>query len=75
LNPNPRTLAGAIAGGVVGALVIGGFIGLGLMLDDRVMSNIPVLVLTLAGAYAGWLVGVIVFGAVRGGTDGQESRP
>jgi len=72
---NPRTLAGAIAGGVVGALVIGGFIALGLMLDDRVMSAIPVIVLTLAGAYAGWLLGVIVFGAVRGEADGQEGRP
>jgi hypothetical protein len=60
---------------VVGALVIGGFIGLGLMLDDRVMSNIPVFVLTIAGAYAGWLLGVIVFGAVRGVADGQEGRP
>jgi hypothetical protein len=60
---------------VVGALVIGGFIGLGLMLDDRVMSAIPVVVLTLAGAYGGWLLGVIVFGAVRGEADGQEGRP
>ncbi len=60
---------------MVGALVIGGFIGLGLMLDDRVMSSIPVFVLTIAGAYAGWLLGVIVFGAVRGAADGQESRP
>ena len=60
---------------MVGALVIGGFIALGLMLDDRVMSSIPVLVLTIAGAYAGWLLGVIVFGAVRGGAGGQESRP
>ena len=75
MNPNPRTLAGAIAGGVVGALVIGAFIGLGLMLDDRVMSSVPVFVLTIAGAYAGWLLGVIVFGAVRGGANGQESRP
>ena len=72
---NPSTLAGAIAGGVAGALVIGGFIALGLMLDDRVMSSIPVYVLAAAGAYAGWLLGVIVFGAVRGGADGQETRP
>jgi len=45
------------------------------MLDDRVMSSIPVYVLAVAGAYAGWLLGVIVFGAVRGGADGQETRP
>jgi len=72
---NPRTLAGAIAGGVAGALVIGGFIALGLMLADRVMGNIPVYVLAIAGAYAGWALGVIVFGAVRGSADGQESGP
>ena len=31
---NPRTLAGAIAGGVAGALVIGGFIALGLLVGE-----------------------------------------
>jgi len=71
---SPRTLAGAIAGGVAGALVLGAFVALGLMLDDRVASQIPVIVLALAGAYAAWLLGVIVFGAVRGGEE-QESRP
>ena len=63
---NSRTLAGALAGGVAGALVFGGFIILGLMLDDRVSTAVPVVVLGAAGAYAGWLLGVIVFGAVRG---------
>ena len=71
---SPRTLAGAIAGGVAGALVLGAFVALGLMLDDRVASQVPVIVLALAGAYAAWLLGVIVFGAVRGGEE-QESRP
>ncbi len=46
-----------------------GFIVLGLILDDRVTSLAPVVILTLAGAYAGWLLGVVVFGAVRGGGD------
>ena len=64
---NPRALAGAIAGGVAGALVFAGFIVLGLILDDRVTNLVPVVVLGFAGAYAGWLLGVIVFGAVRGG--------
>jgi len=64
----------AAVGGITGALVLGGFIGLGLILDDRVASIVPVIVLTLAGAYAAWLVGVIVFGAVRGGPDGQEGE-
>ena len=67
-----RTLVAASVGGVTGALVLGGFIGLGLVLDDRVASIVPVIVLSVAGAYAAWLVGVIVFGAVRGGPDGQE---
>lgn len=58
----------------MGALVLGGFIGLGLVLDDRVVSDVPVYVLALAGAYAAWLVGVIVFGAVRGGPTGQEDK-
>jgi hypothetical protein len=69
-----RSLAGAIAGGVAGALVFAGFIVLGLILDDRVTNLAPVIVLALAGAYAGWLLGVIVFGAVRG-PDGTENPP
>ena len=64
----------AAVGGITGALVLGGFIGLGLILDDRVASIVPVIVLTVAGAYAAWLVGVIVFGAVRGGPGGQEGE-
>ena len=62
----------AAIGGIAGALVFGGFIGLGLILDDRVDSIVPAIVLTAAGAYAGWLLGVIVFGAVRGGSGGDE---
>jgi len=69
-----RSLAGAVAGGVAGALVFAGFIVLGLILDDRVTNLAPVIVLGLAGAYAGWLLGVIVFGAVRG-PDGAENPP
>ena len=69
-----RTLLAAAVGGITGALVLGGFIGLGLILDDRVASIVPVIVLTVAGAYAAWLVGVIVFGAVRGGPNGQEGE-
>ena len=68
---NPRALGGAIAGGIAGALVFAGFIVLGLVLDDRVTSLAPVVVLGLAGAYAGWLLGVVVFSAVRGGSDAQ----
>ena len=68
------TLLAAAVGGITGALVLGGFIGLGLILDDRVASIVPVIVLAVAGAYAAWLVGVIVFGAVRGGPDGQEGE-
>jgi hypothetical protein len=52
--------------------VFAGFILLGLVLDDRVTSVAPVVILALAGAYAGWLLGVVVFGAVRGGAAGQE---
>jgi hypothetical protein len=69
-----RTLVAALVGGFTGALVLGGFIGLGLILDDRVTSVVPVIVLSIAGAYAAWLVGVIVFGAVRGGPDGEEGQ-
>jgi len=64
----------AAVGGITGALVLGGFIALGLLLDDRVASIVPVIVLSAAGAYAAWLVGVIVFGAVRGGPNGQEGE-
>ncbi len=69
-----RSLAGAVAGGVAGALVFAGFIVLGLILDDRVTNLAPVIVLGLAGAYAGWLLGIVVFGAVRG-PDGTENPP
>ena len=68
---NPRALGGAIAGGFAGALVFAGFIVLGLVLDDRVSSVAPVVILGLAGAYAGWLLGVVVFSAVRGGSVAQ----
>ena len=54
--------------------MLAGFIVLGLVLDDRVLSQVPVYVLALAGAYAAWLVGVIVFGAVRGAS-GQDNPP
>lgn len=69
-----HTLVAALVGGITGALVLGGFIGLGLILDDRVTTIAPVIVLSVAGAYAAWLVGVIVFGAVRGGPDDQEGE-
>jgi biotin transporter BioY len=68
-----RTLAGALLGGVAGALVFGVFIALGLALLARVENGLPIVILAIAGAYAAWLVGVIVFGAVRG-TRGQEER-
>jgi hypothetical protein len=71
---NSRSLAGAVAGGIAGALVFGGFVVLGLVLDDRVSNPAPVIVLAVAGAYGGWLLGVIVFGTVRG-PDGQENPP
>ena len=64
----------AAVGGFKGALVVAGFVGLGLILDDRVSSVVPVIVLSIGGAYAGWLVGVIVFGAVRGGSNGEEDE-
>lgn len=70
---NPRALAGAVAGGIAGAIVFAGFIVLGLIVDERVTNIAPVIVLAIAGAYAGWLLGVIVFGAVRG-SDESESR-
>ena len=65
-----------MVGGVAGALVFAGLIGLGLLLMDRVASIVPVVVLAIAGAYAGWLVGVIVFSAVRGGgPEGEQPEP
>jgi hypothetical protein len=64
-----------VVGIVAGAVVLLGFIGLGIVLTSRVDSPVPVVVLALGGVYAGWLVGVIVYGAIRGGgTDGQEAR-
>lgn len=66
-------MAGAIAGGVAGALVFGALVGLGGLLSSRVGSPVPLIVLAVAGAYGGWLLGVIVFGAVRGGNDQASS--
>jgi len=63
-----------VIGIVAGAVVLLGFIGLGILLTSRVDSAVPVIVLAVGGVYAGWLVGVIVYGAIRGGgTDGQEA--
>ncbi|OLC23128.1 MAG: hypothetical protein AUG06_03050 [Actinobacteria bacterium 13_1_20CM_2_65_11] len=62
-----------MVGIVAGALVLVGFIGLGLLLTSRVANAVPAVVLAIAGAYAAWLVGVIVYGAVRG-SDGQEAQ-
>jgi len=62
-----------VVGIVAGAVVLAGFIGLGLLLTSRVDNAVPVIVLAIAGAYAAWLVGVIVFGAIRGGSDGHEA--
>ncbi|HYT14307.1 MAG TPA: hypothetical protein VEL12_16080 [Candidatus Nitrosopolaris sp.] len=62
-------------GMVAGAVVLAGFISLGLLLDSRVASDVPVIVLTLAGAYAAWLVGVIVFDAIRGANGSQAREP
>lgn len=69
-----RTVAGALAGGIAGALVLGAFVALGMLLLNRVASGLPMVILAVGGAYAGWLVGVIVFGAVRGGDAGQGER-
>jgi hypothetical protein len=66
-------VAGAAIGIFAGAVVLVGFIGLGLLLTSRVANAVPAVVLAIAGAYAAWLVGVIVFSAVRG-TDGQEAQ-
>jgi len=62
-----------VVGIAAGALVLAGFIGLGLLLTSRVANAVPAVVLAIAGAYAAWLVGVIVYGAVRG-SDGQEAQ-
>jgi len=62
-----------VVGFAAGALVLVGFIGLGLLLTSRVANAVPAVVLAIAGAYAAWLVGVIVYGAVRG-SDGQEAQ-
>lgn len=62
-----------MVGIVAGALVFVGFVGLGLLLTNRVANAVPAVVLAIAGAYAAWLVGVIVFGAVRG-SDGHEAQ-
>jgi hypothetical protein len=56
-----------VAGGLVGAGVLGVFIALGVLLSSRVANLLPLIILGAAGAYGGWLVGVVVFGAVRGG--------
>ena len=62
-----------MAGGIAGAVVFAAFVGLGILLVNRVANGVPVVVLAIAGAYAGWLLGVVVFGAVRG-DDGQGER-
>lgn len=59
------SIAGAAAGGVAGALVLGVFASLGVVLTNRVANPIPLVIMVIAGAYAGWLLGVVVFGAVR----------
>ena len=65
---------GALAGGIMGAVVFGGMLWFGILLSSRVDSVVPVIVLGVAGAYAAWLVGVIVFSAVRGaGTEEEGS--
>jgi hypothetical protein len=65
-----------VAGGVAGAIVFGGFIGLGILLTGRVDSVVPVIILAIAGAYAAWLLGVIVFSAVRGaGSEEEKAEP
>jgi hypothetical protein len=62
-------LIGVVAGGIAGAVVFAGMVGLGSLLSSRVGNPIPLIALAIAGAYAGWLLGVVVFGAVRGGND------
>ncbi len=62
-------MIGVVAGGIAGAVVFAGMVGLGSLLSSRVGNPIPLIALAIAGAYAGWLLGVVVFGAVRGGND------
>lgn len=62
-------MIGVVAGGIAGAVVFAGMVGLGSLLSSRVGNPIPLIALAVAGAYAGWLLGVVVFGAVRGGND------
>ena len=62
-----------MAGGIAGAVVFAGGVGLGLVLSSRVANPIPLIVLAVAGAYAGWLLGVIVFGAVRGAGEAEQN--
>jgi hypothetical protein len=63
-----------VIGGIAGAVVFGGFTGLGILLSSRLGGSpfVPIVVLAVAGAYAGWLVGVIVFSAVRGPSTAEE---
>ena len=65
-------LAGAAVGALAGAIVLGAFASLGVVLTNRVANPIPLILLVVAGAYAGWLLGVIVFGAVR--SAGESDR-
>jgi hypothetical protein len=67
-------VVGAVAGGIAGAVVFGGFTGLGILLSSRLGGSplVPIIVLALGGAYAGWLLGVIVFSAVRGASATKE---
>lgn len=62
-----------MAGGIAGAVVFAGGVGLGLVLSSRVANPIPLIVLAVAGGYAGWLLGVIVFGAVRGAGEAEQN--
>ena len=63
-----------MAGGIAGAAVFAGFVGLGVLLTSRVASPVPLIILVIAGAYTAWLLGVIVFSAVRGGNVEGEER-
>ena len=65
---------GAVAGGLVGAGVLGVFVALGLLLSSRVANLLPLIILGVAGAYAAWLLGVVVFGAVRGADEAEQDQ-